>query len=144
MSFKVLGTLTNVRSPKTENPELSTTPTKGNIKLNNPASNKIKVNKGDYIAIAPVDTGGEAPELYIFKGNASDKEKNINQIGAILAGKSGGALQFSSENAFRQLGGNKDNKKVYSIGEGQEHDGVTYYKLDFLRDETKLEKGKKS
>jgi len=143
MSFKVLGTLTNVRSPKTENPELNTTPTKGNIKLNSPATAKLRLSKGDYVALAPVDTGKDKPELFLFKGIEGDKAKNISQIGAVLAGKSGGSLQFSSENAYRELGGNKNNKKVFSIGEAQEHEGVSYFKLTFEREETKLEKGKK-
>lgn len=140
--FKVTAQLTNVRPSKSSDAEVSTTPTKGNVKLNAPAAAKIGVLIGDHVAIVEAeDENGKG--LYIVKGNAGDKENKIAQVGAVLAstsGKEGSSLQFSSENAFRSLGGNTtEDKKVFSVAEGfNAPDGKTYYKLDFVRSEAKV------
>lgn len=138
--FKVKSQLTNIRPSKSESPELSTTPTKGNIKLNAPGATKMGLTNGDYVSIVKAeDENGES--LYAVKGNAGD-DKNP-QFGSILSstsGKTGGSLQMSSENAFRELGGNSTTRKVYSIGEAIESEGKSYYKLNFVREETKAER----
>lgn len=135
--------LTNVRPSKSENPEVSTTPTNGNVKLNAPAAAKIGVGVGDFIVIGTSEEG-----TFIYKGSEGSKDAGTPNVGAKLAstnGKNGGSLQFSSENAFRALGGNKDVKKVYSIAdEAIVEDGVSYYKLEYVRDDAKMAKGSKS
>lgn len=139
--------LTNVRPSKTESPEVSTTPTNGNIKLNAPAATKLGVNVGDYAVIA-TDNG----KVYIAKGSEGNKENNTPNVGAKLAstnGKNGGSLQFSSENAFREMGGNKDNKRVFAMGDPVDENGGTpsegytgtlYYELTFTHNEEKVVK----
>lgn len=144
--FKVTKQLTNVRPDKSTSPEVSTTPTSGNVKINANAASKIGVGIGDYVAIVEAeDENGKG--LYLTKGHAGNKEDGKAQYGSILAsssGKEGTALQFSSENAFRSLGGTKEgDKKVYSVGDGFEHEGSIYYKLDFVRDEARQERKKK-
>lgn len=146
--FKVTAQLTNVRPSKSSEPEVSTTPTKGTIKLNAPAASKIGVTVGDYAAIVEAeDANGKG--LYIVKGHEGNKEEKISQVGAALAstsGNAGGSLHFSSENAFRTLGGTKEGvKKVYSVGEAvTPGDGNTYFKLDYVRDEARQERKEKA
>lgn len=130
--------LTNVRPSKSENPEVSTTPTNGNVKLNAPAAAKLGVGVGDFIVI-----GTAAEGIFIYKGSEGNKEQGTPNVGAKLAstnGKNGGSLQFSSENAFRALEGNKDVKKVYSIEDAIEEEGVSYFKLNYVRDDAKMAK----
>lgn len=139
--FKVIGTVSNVRPSKSENAELSTTPTNGNIKINAPGAEAMGVTVGDYVVIVKgQDENGVA--LYAAKGNAGSEKGEtpvVRQVGSILSGK--GSLLFSSENAFRELDGNKEDKKVYSIGEAMtaEFEGVerSFYKLDLVRTEAK-------
>lgn len=133
--FKVIGSVSNVRPAKSDNPELSTTPTSGNIKLNSAGAEKMKATAGDYVAIVKAeDESGQA--LYAVKGNkGSEKgaENTVKQVGSILSGKSGGSLLFSSENAFKELEGNEEEKVIYAIGDEQqaEFEGQTrtFYKL---------------
>ena len=137
--FKVIGSLSNVRPAKSNVAELSTTPTKGNIKLNSPAAEKMKVTIGDFIAIVKAeDENGVS--LYAVKGNAADESKGVKQVGSILSGKSGGSLLLSSENAFRELGGNGGNKQVYTLEDAIVADGAEYFKLSFVRTEAKMER----
>lgn len=137
--FKVTS-LTNVRPTKTENPEVSTTPTDGNIKINAPGAKKLGVTLGDYIVVVSANDEENAG-IYIAKGSEGNKEQNISNIGAKLSSptnKSGGNLVFSSGNAYKELGGVKTLKKVYSIAdEPIVADGVSYYKLTYVRDEIK-------
>jgi hypothetical protein len=141
MNFKVIATVSNVRPSKSENAELSTTPTSGNIKLNAPGAEKMGLAAGDYVSIVKgQDENGIA--LYAVKGNAGSEKGEtpvVRQVGSILSGK--GSLLFSSENAFRELEGNKDEKKVYEIGEAvtSEFEGTErqFFKLNFVRSEAK-------
>ncbi|RTK92539.1 MAG: hypothetical protein EKK61_03835 [Rickettsiales bacterium] len=142
--FQVVEQLSNVRPPKSENPELTTTPNKGNMRLNSVAAAKIGVTNDSYVAILKArDENGEG--LFIFKGNEGSEDKP--QIGSRLAsstGHNGGSLLFSSENSYRNLGGNSQVNKVYEIGDSIEHDGVTYFRLNFVREEAKLARKSKN
>lgn len=142
--FKVTEQLTNVRPSKTEEPELTTTPTSGNIKVNAPGATKLGVSNGDHLAVVKANDGnGEA--FYAVKGHAATETES--QLGSVLSsptGKMGGSLQMSSENAYRELGGNKENRKVYSIGEGVEDGGKTYFRLNFVREEAKAPRTEKT
>lgn len=147
MIFKVLASLSNVRPTKTEEAELSTTPTNGNIRLNSPGSKKIGVAEGDYVAIVEAESEGGEVALYVtkgHKGSAKGETPVVRQEGSVLSGKSGSTLLFSSENAFRTLGGNKDTKQIYSIGEAVEADDRKYFKLTFSRSEEKVARVKES
>lgn len=141
--FKVIGSVSNVRPAKSENPELSTTPTSGNIKLNAPAAEKMGVTITDHVAIVKAGADGEVA-LYAVKGNAASAkgvEPVEKQIGSVLSGKSGGSLLFSSENAFKELEGNKEDKVVYEIGDSEEAEFEgrtrTFFKLNKIRTEPK-------
>lgn len=140
MNFKVTKQLTNTRPEKSTSPEVSTTPTKGNLKLNTAGAEKLGLSMGDYAMIVEAeDENGKG--FYIVKGHKGDKENGIAQAGAVLAstsGKEGSSLQFSSENAYRSLGGSESGEKqVYSIGEAVVSEGVSYFKLDFARAEAR-------
>jgi hypothetical protein len=141
--FQVVEQLSNVRPAKSENPELTTTPNKGNMRLNSVAAVKVGVTNDDYVGILKGrDENGEG--LFIFKGTAGSED--TKQVGSRLAsatGRNGGSLLFSSENAYRNLGGNSENNKVYEIGDSIEHGGVTYFRLNFVREEAKLARTKK-
>ena len=141
MAFKVLGSLTNVRSVKTEEALIETTPTKGNIKLNANAASKMGVTKGDYLAIVPaadVDEKGNpiagTEQIFLTRGTAGSEDGKVKQAGSILSGKAGGSLLCSSENAWKEMGGNSLNKCSFNVGDGQTFDGDsnTYYKLTFV------------
>jgi hypothetical protein len=145
--FKVLSTVSNVRPSKSEEPELSTTPTGGNIRVNAPGAIKIGVAAGEYAAIVKgEDENGVG--LFIVKGNApSEKgvQPAVRQVGSVLSGNSG--LLFSSENAYRELDGNKDENKIYSIGDEAEfeYEGQVrkFYRLNFKSAEPKSVRVKK-
>lgn len=145
MEFKVVQSLSNVRPSKTEEAELSTTPTNGNIKINSPGALRMKLTIKDYVSIVKAqDDDGIA--IYAVKGNAGSGKGETpvkRQVGSILSGKSGGSLLFSSENAFRELDGNKENKKIYSISETPvvyTYEGVDreFYKLTLVATEEKV------
>lgn len=139
MKFKVVSQLSNTRPAKSDSPELSTTPTAGNIKINAPAAEKMRVGAGDYLTIVKAETE-EGLSLFVTKGNPSSKNEatgeEVKQSGSILSGT--GSLLFSSENAFRELGGNDATKKVYTIGDAVEDEGKQYFPLTFARDEEKI------
>jgi hypothetical protein len=139
--FQVIGSKTNVRSPKSTVAEVETTPTPGNIKLNSLACSAIGVTLGDYLAVVEANDG-EANANYLVKGSAGSEDGKTPQIGAKLnstSGRAGGSLQFSSENAYKELGGNKVTKKSYTLGEGfLAPDGKTYFKLIFSHEGEKM------
>lgn len=147
MSFKVLQRLTNVRSPKDETPMLITTPSKGIIKINSSAALRLGVAVEDYVTIVAAETE-KGKGFYLTKGVApveANEEKGIEaveQIGSKLspstAGVMGGTLQFSSENAWRELNGNNENRNYFNIAETPvTDDGQDYFELTFDRTEPK-------
>lgn len=144
--FKVLATVSNVRPSKSEEPELCTTPTGGNMRINGPGAIKLGVAKGDFLAIVKgEDENGVA--LFAVKGNApSEKgvQPVVRQVGSILAGKSG--LGFSSENAYRELEGSKEESKIYLIGDAveSEYDGEVrkFFRLTFKASEPRTPRKK--
>jgi len=145
--FKVLGTLTNVRPSKTETPELNTAPSNGIIKLNAPACKLLGVTNGDLVTIVPAeDENGKS--LYITKGKAGSETES--QVGAKLSSaagkdKTGGSLQFGSENAWRELSGNNNEKMVYTINETPVvYEGANYFQITFNRAEAKMARVKKA
>jgi hypothetical protein len=144
--FKVIAQVSNVRPTKNEEPELATTPTNGNMRLNGPGAKKVGVAEGDYVAIVEAaDEDGTG--LYITKGNkgsAKGETPVVRQSGSVLSGKSGSTLLFSSENAFRTLGGNGEKKQIYSIGDARVEGDQSYFKLTFSRDEEKVTRDKKA
>ncbi len=152
--FKVMGTLTGVRPPKTTEALVITSPTKGNIKVNSAACTKLKVAAEDYLTICPVETDNGL-ELYLTKGVKPSEDGKTKQVGAILSGKSGGTLMFSSENAYQELGGNKENNLIYSVADAvgeadgklvevtPDYKGSLYYKLTFKTKEAKAARTKK-
>lgn len=150
MKFTIEKRTTNVRPSKTEVAEVSTTPTAGNFKVNQPGADVLGVKHGDYldVVVGKVD-GVEA--LYVAKGKAPVKDeagKTIETaVGAKLAtanGKLAGTLQASSSNTYAALKGNKEENMVYAIDtenpQLDEESGVTYYALTLVRTEPKQAK----
>ncbi len=147
--------LTNVQAPKTDKPELGTTPTPGTMKLNDPACAAIKVGNGDFLSVLEDDdTNSEWNGLWLTKGNESTKDAEgkvlTAQFGskvASITGKNGGSMQFSSEMAYRALKGNKTTREVYSIETTpMTHPDFQFplYKLTWIRSEAKTEKKAKA
>lgn len=148
--FKLKAQLTNVRPSKTESPELSTSCTDGNMKINSPAAKMLGAVDGDFITIIPADTD-EGEKLFLTYGQSGNDGKDGNaktpQIGAKLASISGtgaGALQFSSSNAWKELKGDDSTKKIYDIGEAVEFEGKKYWPLTFNREEEKIARVRKA
>lgn len=140
--FKVKEQLSNVRSAKSDVAEVSTTPTKGNIRLNSVAAGLMGITNNDYAAIVKAeDSNGEG--IFICKGSKTE-DGQFGSIVATATGKNGGSLLFSSENAYRNLGGNVDTKKVYTLGDSEVHEGVEYFRLNFSREEAKIERKAKA
>lgn len=142
--FKVKSQLTNVRPSKSEVPELTTSPSDGQLKINAPAAKLLGVTIKDYLTV--VDAEDESGAAYFLsvgqKGNdGKDGSPKQNQIGGILSsttGAAGGSLAFGSQNAWNALKGNEDIKKIYTISETPvEFEGKQYYKLTFSNDEPK-------
>lgn len=156
MNFTVKQGLANVRPAKTETPEVSTTPTNGNFKVNSPGAIAIGVKSGDYLNVVLGDLGeGAGNELFICKGKSAvkttgedGKEKIVEPaVGAKLAsanGKMGGTLQASSSNIYNAMKGNPDGNVIYTIDvENPQVLGEdTYYRLQYARTEPKQVKEK--
>lgn len=150
MEFTIEKRTTNVRPSKTEVAEVSTTPTKGNFKINQPGADVLGVKTGDYIdvVVGKVD-GVEA--IYVAKGKAPVKEGDKTVEGAIGAklasanGKLAGTLQASSANTYDVLKGNTEENVVYAIDiENPQVSGdTTYYALTEVRREAKQAKKSK-
>ena len=147
MKFTIEKRTTNVRPSKTEAPEVSTTPTAGNFKINQPGADVLGVKHGDYIDVVEGSVEG-VKALYVAKGKAPIKDeagKTIETaVGAKLAsanGKLAGTLQASSANTYTALNGNKEENLVYSIDvenpQVDDESGVTYYALTLVRREPK-------
>ena len=145
--------LTNARPAGTSVAELTTTTTPSNMKINEPASSKMGLAKGDYVTVLEdTDTNSEYHGTWITKGAAAvknDAGKIITpQVGAALAtiGKgNSSSLSFSSALAYQSLNGNEKTKVVYSIGDAVNHPDLEnpIYKLEFLREEEKSERKSK-
>lgn len=151
MNFTIEKRTTNVRPSKTEVAEVSTTPTKGNFKINQPGADVLGVKTGDYIDVVVGKVDG-VESIYVAKGKAPVKDeagKTIEAaIGAKLAsanGKLAGNLQASSANTYEVLKGNDTENVIYAIDveNPQTHDGVTYYALSESRREPKQAKSSK-
>jgi len=127
--FTINKGLSNVRPAKTDKAELSTTSTKGSIKLNDPAATLMGVKKGDYLNVVEGEVAGEKA-FYVSKGSKGNGNKMLD---------SGSSLSFSSASVWQNLGGTEDAKKVYAIDaeNAQESEGVTYFKLVEVRTEAK-------
>lgn len=146
--FKVLTTVSNVRPSKSEEPELTTTPTRGNMRINAPGAIKLGLVAGDYVAIVKgEDENGEG--LFAVKGNAPSakgEQPQVRQVGSVVSGNS--SLLFSSENAYRELEGNSEENKSYTIGEPVEfeYEGQNrkFYKLSFKESTPKTVRVKKA
>lgn len=157
--FNIKNRLTNVRPSKTEVAEVSTTPTKGNFKINTPGALALGLKTGDYLDVVDAEVDGEV-KLYIGKGIAPEKvEDGVDKhgkpkhktvkagIGSKLASANDkilGTLQASSANTYDTLKGNKDSKMIYAIDlENPQVDSdtnTTYYSLTFVRSEDKQTK----
>lgn len=133
--------LTNTRPEGDQKPELVTTPTSGNMKINSVGASHAKVNNGDLVSILKDDEeNSEWNGIWLVKGYEGDEK--TPQFGSKLSSsgkKNAGSLGFSSENAYQALGGNSTTRRVFSIGEGKTHPdfATPLYPLTYVRDEQK-------
>jgi hypothetical protein len=147
--FKVGAAVTNVRPIKEDVGNcLITTPSEGLIRFSPSAINVLMLKAGEYIAARPVEAENGDKFFAVYKANPnSEKYPEAGQkLGSPNGG--GGTLQFSSARFYQELGGNDKGSKYFKImgleaGEEDftwEDDGVTFYVLNFLRDEEKSER----
>lgn len=156
--FTVTRQLTNVRPSSDETPQLLTTPTPGNLRINQPASESLGVNNGDFLLVIEADNAdGKGKRPWVAKGTApvtkpdeKDPSKKITvdaAVGAKLAtstGKTGGNLTCSSMNAYEFLGGNTKSVRIFDVDSTDKvtHEGFTFFALNFKEEEAKTEKKK--
>ena len=145
--------LTNVQAPKSDTPELMTTPGDGTIKITEPGAKLANLNEGDYVSILEdTDPNSEWNGLWLVKGNAPEREDNKpdgkvikEQFGSKLGsvnGKGTGPMQFGSKYAYKSLGGNDQTLRIFTIGEGKRHPDFEHplHKLEFEREAPKADK----
>lgn len=127
-------TLTNARPPKSTEKTLTTSPTKGTLKLSEAAGSAIGVTKGDFLAFGV----GKDGVNYLYKGSkGTDGKSNVGAKLATANDKKSGTLNFSSANVYQTLKGNKNSINVYIIGEAVNKDGVDYFPLTFKEEVAK-------
>lgn len=139
--FKVTAKLSNARPAKTTTPELVLTPSFGGLKINTLAARLLGVVSGDYLNVVEGEVDGQRA----FYVHAS----NTHGVGSKLAAsgdRGTGMLCCSSSNVWNLLGGSTDERKVFEVSsEGvQEHEGIQYFPVMFLRAEPKAERKTKA
>lgn len=141
MEFKIKASLSNLRPAKTETPELSTAPTHGQIKLNQPASRALGMRSGDYLNFVEAEVGGETA-YFIAKGR-----KGLGSKLASVGEGGSGTLSFGSASVWVNLKGETASKKVYTIdveNAQEDEENTKYYRLTFSRSEAKSERKAKA
>ena len=149
--FQVTRQLTNVR-PKDDQSTLVCGPTTGVMKISPAAAALIGVSEEDYLAVTYAKVlvdGVEQEKPFLFKGQAKNEETKTAQVGSKLSytNNPGGPLQFSSGNAWNELGGDTENNTKFKVHGAEpedfapiESDGVIYYMVEYVGKEPKTEK----
>lgn len=128
--------ITNKRVVKDEAAQVIASPTRGIIKVTEPAANLIGVADGDRVEMARDEEG----TLFIFA--STNEEEGLGQKLASTSKSGGGTMTFSTANGWLELEGSEDHNVHYDLGEAVESDGVSYFPLTFAE---KVEKqGRKS
>lgn len=140
MNFVINKQLTNTRPPKVDVAQLVTTPTPGNMRLSEKASDLLGLKKGDYVGVVVAEVDG-AEKFFIHKGWSSD-EGNVGSKVSTTGGRiAGGSMLFSSANVYNTLGGNSEMNRIFDIAEdGVNHEGVVYHELTFNSEVPKAER----
>jgi len=120
MNFAIKRVLSNVRPAGTTEAQLITTPTKGTIKLNAPASEKMGVYAGDFLQIV------EGPDGHYY---VAKRKEDGNKTAS-----NGSSLSFSSDSSWLALGGNDKERVIFAIDtenpqETEDLPEVKFYKL---------------
>ena len=102
--MKILSKVTGKRTGGETTPYLVATPTKGGIKLNDPAIDALKVRLGDRISILKAED--EDGNAVLVMG--------VTQEGSKL-GDSGAGLQFSDAAGWGNLGGYPEVNRYFTI-----------------------------
>jgi len=141
--FEIKKQLTNMREPKSINPELVTSPTEGTIKLTEPAADLLGLTNGDYLGVV-VGEVDATEEFFVYKGSGGiEGEPNNGMKMSSQTNKVGGTLIGSSVNTWKKLGGNSDILNHFSVlGEdsSQEHEGIIYFQLEHVNATPKLQR----
>jgi hypothetical protein len=139
--FKVIRKVTGTREKANVPAGLVVTPTKGIIRLTQPLVDALSVNDKDYVMIVLAENESGDKDLYFGVAPlAADKE---DQTGAKLS-SIGSGLQFSDSAAYVNLEGNSEVNRLFSLDleDGQEHEGMTFYKLVFSEETAKMARTK--
>jgi hypothetical protein len=90
MTFKVIGQLTNIRSPKDESPLLISTPSKGIIKLTASAAKAMSVAVGDHVTIIEAETdNGKGFFVTQVPNAAQGEDQNGSKLSPSTSGVKG-------------------------------------------------------
>lgn len=129
-----LQSLTNVRPTKDLGTQVIASCTKGQFKVTPDAAKKLKVVAGDYLDILQ---DVETEKLYVTVGSKGN--------GGKLAGD--GSLTFSAAVAWNQSEADEDHNTHYDLGEavteGEGEEAKTYYPLEFVEKEPKMQRTSK-
>lgn len=140
MNFVIQKQLTNARPPKSNEPELITTPTAGNMRLTEAGAGILGVKAGDYVGVVEASKDGKVA-IFLHKGWADEANGNVGSKLSSPNDKMGGSLLFSSAYAYNTLGGNSQTNRHYTIAtEAIEQDKVKYFELNFTREVDKIER----
>lgn len=140
--FDIKRQLTNTRPAKSSNPSITTSPTKGTLRLSHAASSLLDIKNGDYVSVIEADAGnGDA--FWVVKGiEGEDGQPNFGSKVAGSNGKSSGTLQFSSSNSYNFLKGNSETTTEWLMSEeAMEHEGNKYFLLTEGKTLPKVVKG---
>lgn len=136
--FKVTGNLTGVRISGATQPEVITTSTMGNIRINPLASRALGIKAKDFVGIIELtdEDGNKVPALFIGK----EGQGGVAKV-APSNGKVSSTLQFSSASAWVALKGNDSKLKAYKLGDAVETGDEAYPKawpLTFIEERDKV------
>lgn len=139
MDFQIKKTLSNTRPPKSTEKLLTTSPTPGTLKLSEEGAVMLGVKRGDYVGCVQ----GSDDKFYLYKGSeGTDGASNDGSKVATANERDSGTMNFSSANVYNSLGGNKQSTNIYTIEEGVEHGGKTYFALTLKETREKQERKK--
>jgi hypothetical protein len=145
--FKPLSKISGKPTANSDEALIFLTPTPGQFRLSKAGASLLGVTGGDYIVVTEGRDDAGAVLIALSKANTStnDKGEVVGEGGSFKlafqnAKEKTGALNFSAAAAYQALGGSEELSKTYTIGEGSEYEGVTYFPLTFKGEKPKTER----
>ena len=114
--FVAKKSLANVRPQTNDEGTLSTTPTKGNLKISAKGADICNLSDGDYIDVVQGENDENGnPTFAVTKGSKTESGQHGQKLAASLDREEGVALGFSSANIWATLGGSRERKVAFKI-----------------------------